>query len=510
MSAEIALETTDPPRRGMRRGILAAVAGLATIVALLVADLVLIPRYRPAHPATALQRSDADRVAVDDLYLDVTLVTKRFLESRSLARYLGDRDADSVLPILVGVNAHTGSIEHMHHLDGELFVIGRDGARYPALTEPIVLTQHHNAYMLLFPPRDNAGLGFLDESQGAVRLEAVGMGDVAVRRFEWSLPLDERTGQGLAATLMLAVALISALLVVLSPCALELTLYYSAIISCTVGEGEREVVAAGGAKAESLGRRRVIVNLASFVVGFTLIYSVAGATVGLIGQGVRQPMGEYAELLQIVGGSLILFFAMRVLGLDRHLGRLLGRVGRMLPDLGIARAWGLGEPKAAPDPHLTQDAWAISGRRPWHHAGGRLIPGGDGIVRLVRELHGWRRALPPPRLRRDHFVVRRFRDPGSLLPGNRRADGSDRPWIPADSPVAEWAGRLHPRSACRERTHAHGHWRSHRFGQRANHDGRRVRAARQSLPVGRLVSSVLLSLTLAASLGAAERAVAPG
>jgi len=320
-------ETASAPALG---GWLPVLAGGAVLLALLAGGMVLIPRYQAAHPASVLQRSDADRVAVDDLYLDLTLVTPEFLRDRKLERYLGGREPTSVLPLLVGVNTHAGTIAHMHHLHGELFLIGDDGARYPAVSEPIVLTEHHNAYMILFPPRDNRGRPFLGEGEGMLVVEAVGMGAVPVRRFEWQLPLpaERSSGVGLVATLMLGVALVSALLVVLSPCALELTLYYTAIISSTVA------AATGGeaapprtfATVSAEERRRVLINLGSFVAGFTLLYSVAGATVGLIGQGVRQPLGEYSYLIQIAGGSLILFFALRVLGLDRRLGAVLGAV----------------------------------------------------------------------------------------------------------------------------------------------------------------------------------------
>jgi cytochrome c-type biogenesis protein len=329
--------TVDAVRKPARRerppirwGLLAMFVGLGLIVALLISGLVLIPRYRAANPAIALQRSDADRAAIDDLYLDLTLVTPKFLAGRNLERYLGDREAGSVLPLLVGVNTHKGSIGHMHHLDGDLFLIGADGARYPALSEPIVVTEHHNAYMLLFPPRDNLGNSFLDRTEGSIVVEAVGMGAVPVRRFEWQLPLDESSAQGALATLMLLVALTGGLLVVLSPCALELTLYYTAIISATVDESEREAVARGGFAAVDNGRRRILINLASFVAGFTLLYSIAGATVGLIGQGVREPLGEYAGLIQLLGGSLILVFALRILGVGGWIGRLVGGSGLRL------------------------------------------------------------------------------------------------------------------------------------------------------------------------------------
>ncbi len=323
MTVDALPEPVRPRRHPIRWGLFAVLAGLGSIVALLVSGLVLIPRYQAANPPLALQKSDADRVAIDDLYLDLTLVTPKFLEQRNLERYMGERQAGSVLPLLVGVNTHKGSIGHMHHLDGDLFLIGADGSRYPALTEPIVITEHHNAYMLLFPPRDNHGNPFLERAEGSIVVEAVGMGAVPVRRFEWTLPLDESTGEGLLGTVMLLVALAGGLLVVLSPCALELTLYYTAIISATVDESEREAVARGGLAAVDGGKRRVLINLASFVAGFTLLYSVAGATVGLIGQGVREPLGEYAGLIQFTGGGLIIFFALRILGADLWIGRLI-------------------------------------------------------------------------------------------------------------------------------------------------------------------------------------------
>lgn len=299
----------------------AILLGAAALGALFASGLVLIPRYQATHPPSYLQRSDADRVRVDDLYLDVTLVTPSFLRSRKLEPYLGERDPDSVLPVLVGLNTHTGDIGHMHHLPGRLELVDPDGRRYPALTEPIVLSQHHNAYMLLFPGRSQDGSRFVEMERGTLAVEASGMGKAALRRFEWALPLplgaEPGSGTTLAANLMLGVALLSALLVVLSPCALELTLYYTAIISCTVSQG-----AEAARTSEAAGKKRLYANLGSFIAGFTLLYAASGATVGLIGEGVREPLGEYGEILPLVGGLLILVFALKVAGAGRVLARL--------------------------------------------------------------------------------------------------------------------------------------------------------------------------------------------
>ncbi len=313
------------PRR-RTRGLVAILIGIGMMVALFVAGLVLIPRYRAAHPVSPLQRSDANRVQIDDMYLDLTLATPGFFKRRRLTRYLENRDPKTVLPVLVGVNTHTGSIEHMHHLTGNFVLVGPDGSRYPSLTSPIVISQHHNAYMVLFPSRGNHGEVLIDQTHGKLVVEAQGIGHEKLRHFEWPLPIDRNadvfaTSRGPVAWVMLVVALLGALVVVLSPCALELSMYYSAIISCTVAEG-----ADGAGDSPRLGQRRLMMNLGSFVAGFTLLYAASGATVGLIGQGVRRPLGAYGNVFQIVGGSLIMLFALRVLALDGGLEALSGRL----------------------------------------------------------------------------------------------------------------------------------------------------------------------------------------
>ena len=307
----------------IRWNLLAVISAAVFLFALFAAGMVLIPRYQAVHPINELQRSDADKVQVDDIYLDTTLVTPSFLKERHLQRYVGHRDPSTVLPVLLGLNTHKGTVEHMHHMGGHFIFTGPDGAQYPAITEPIVLTQHHNAYMVLFPAKDNRGQNFLDMQSGKLKIEVMGVGAKEMREFEWQLPVhDSPIKNGTVATLMLAVALIGALLIVLSPCALELSFYYSAIISCTVAEGERQAALTEGSESARAGRRRILTNLAAFIAGFTSLYAISGASVGLIGQGVRRPLGQYAGIIQIIGGSFILLFAFRVFGLDRYLKNL--------------------------------------------------------------------------------------------------------------------------------------------------------------------------------------------
>lgn len=343
-----------PP--GLNRwGLWGLLMGFGIIFALLVAGMIFIPRFQAAHPFTAYQKSDADRSAIDDMFLDVTLVTPQFLQSRNLGRYLGDRDPDQVLPVLVGVNTHSGNLACIQHVDGHFFLVGPDGADYPSVADPIVMSEHHNAYMILFPSRDNLGRRFLEMKRGRLTVQVVGMGKAtlcgeggktSLRQFTWDLPL---TGDpafrvhGFSGIFILAVALIGALLVILSPCALELSLYYSAIISCTVAEGENDARGTTGFEAVKRGRKRVLLNLCSFVVGFTILYAISGATVGMIGQGIREPLKEYGRIIQVFGGSLILLFAGRVVGLGRFMGKIpngklhLGTLFHKISPLGLLR-----------------------------------------------------------------------------------------------------------------------------------------------------------------------------
>jgi cytochrome c biogenesis protein CcdA len=79
----------------------------------------------------------------------------------------------------------------------------------------------------------------------------------------------------------LALSVIGALMVILSPCAIELTTYYTGIIAGVVSSA---AIAERGAKLPFAVRARILRNLAAFVAGFTLLYTISGAMVAGMGQ----------------------------------------------------------------------------------------------------------------------------------------------------------------------------------------------------------------------------------
>jgi cytochrome c biogenesis protein CcdA len=80
---------------------------------------------------------------------------------------------------------------------------------------------------------------------------------------------------------MLALSVVGALMVILSPCAIELTTYYTGIIAGVVSSA---AIAEKTTRIPKEVRGRILRNLGAFVMGFTVLYMASGATVALTGQ----------------------------------------------------------------------------------------------------------------------------------------------------------------------------------------------------------------------------------
>jgi cytochrome c biogenesis protein CcdA len=349
--------------------------GIALLIAVFVIGIYVVPKAQAGSPATARQ-SDAARVPISDIYFDVTYATPDFIKRVKLEPYLGHY-AGYAQPFLIGLNTHVGSIEHVD-LKGKVLLEDNDGNRYPALGAPVVVSEHHNMYLLSFPLFDHHGKPIFASERGFFRLVVSEVGKTAVRHFTWKLPVIEPTpAKTLANALMLALGVIGALMVILSPCAIELTTYYTGIIAGIVSSSS---IAERGSKMDGAMRRRILRNLAAFVAGFTLLYMASGATVSLLGQklmkmqsvadeycapdakGVSEPpphvggyadnrsprreegaadghmshgsiFGPWARYANWLGAAFLIYFALRSLGVLKQGGQCfvwLGRLGGKL------------------------------------------------------------------------------------------------------------------------------------------------------------------------------------
>lgn len=254
--------------------------GIGFLLTVFFVGIYLVPKLQAGSPS-ATRQSDAARVPLSDVYVDVTYATPEFVQRVKLEKYL-DRWRNRAQPFLVGINTHVGTIAELDSVQSKFLLEDNHGERYPSLGSPIVLSEHHNMYLLVFPLADNYGKPIFAPSRGHFRLIVSGVGKTPERIFEWKLPVVEpSSARTMANTLMLALGVIGSLLVILSPCAIELTSYYTGIIAGIVGSAAAENK---GRNIPAFLRGRILRNLAAFVLGFTTLYVASGATVALLGE----------------------------------------------------------------------------------------------------------------------------------------------------------------------------------------------------------------------------------
>ena len=134
-------------------------------------------------------------------------------------------------------------------------------------------------------------------------------------------------------------ALLAGLVSFLSPCVLPLVppyLCYMAGVSLDQLTGERE---------ERIARRTVMLSAAAFVLGFSTVFVLLGATASVIGRYVA----SYSGVLSIVGGGIIIVMGLHFLGVFKiaFLNRQMrmdidneaGPVGSYLMGLAFAIGW---------------------------------------------------------------------------------------------------------------------------------------------------------------------------
>lgn len=105
-------------------------------------------------------------------------------------------------------------------------------------------------------------------------------------------------------TALLAIAFSAGILSFLSPCIIPmLGVYFSLIAGLSVSELNSAVL-------DKHLRRRVLRNTIAFVDGFTIVFIVAGSVAGEVGA----LLGRWTPVLNILGGTIILILALKMLG----------------------------------------------------------------------------------------------------------------------------------------------------------------------------------------------------
>lgn len=121
--------------------------------------------------------------------------------------------------------------------------------------------------------------------------------------FEGSVELEQSLSGGIGGWFGPLIAFVGGMVSFLSPCVLPLVPVY------LVNIGGEAVLGA----SDSAARFRVVGNALAFVVGFTLVFAVIGASAGFAGSMVM----ERLDLLTRIGGAILIVFGMQMAGLIR-------------------------------------------------------------------------------------------------------------------------------------------------------------------------------------------------
>ncbi len=166
--------------------------------------------------------------------------------------------------------------------------------------------RHHRTSVIRFPLIDSTGAPVLTGSAKRLELELESTWDrgrPSVRKASWDLPIVYPPGTSmrgiwsLALVMSLSAGLLSA---VLTPCLIQLVVVYLAgMAGIGVGDASGQVE-----------RRRVLVFAAAFVIGFTALYTAAGAVVGHLGHESQMLFATLNRPAGIASGALIIALAL--------------------------------------------------------------------------------------------------------------------------------------------------------------------------------------------------------
>ena len=152
---------------------------------------------------------------------------------------------------------------------------------FPLSSEVLRDSFHHRATVVRFPKADTHGRALIDERTASFEVIAHDPASHSVETMHWDLPIvyPKDAAAGLDISLATVLALLAGLLAVLSPCLLQLTVYYTfALAGANMNQNPVDVIGA---------RAQVIRTALCFIAGFTMVFTAAGSLAGLAGQRLQ-------------------------------------------------------------------------------------------------------------------------------------------------------------------------------------------------------------------------------
>lgn len=234
--------------------------------------------------------------------VDVLYATPRYFEASNRSSAVAQYRPDRYLVFVVNESTHITDLP-MALPEVVLVVGGREYA--PADVDGPIDIVHHRSTTVRFALQDDTGQSILSGDTRELQLRLQNGWDEAntLRTVSWPVPIEypDDLAAGLWSPAMIFALSAGLLSAVLTPCLLQLlAVYFVTLTGLSVEEAGRS-----GAASSVAGRRVFYVAL-SFVLGFTILYTGAGALIGYAGKEMQILSAEWSRSASIVAGLLVI------------------------------------------------------------------------------------------------------------------------------------------------------------------------------------------------------------
>jgi len=234
--------------------------------------------------------------------VEVLYATPTYFEVSDRAGVVGKYQPNQYLVFVVTETTHT---ERLPDALPSATLLVNGGGYAPAFREGPGFAEHHRTTVYQFPSVDARGRPLVGEKPVTLQLSLRNRWDDAdtPRAATWQAPIDyppemlSRKGFTPTMVLALAAGLLSA---VLTPCLLQLVIVYLAALTGL----SAEQLTRPAAVPEEAARKMLVVALA-FVVGFSALFTVAGAVIGHAGKEIQLFLAQNSRNVGISAGLLM-------------------------------------------------------------------------------------------------------------------------------------------------------------------------------------------------------------
>jgi cytochrome c-type biogenesis protein len=248
------------------------------------------------------------------LEITATLASDEYFQYVDRATVVGNLRPDRNLIFFVAETIHRGELPRT--VPTATLRVGEE-TYYPTVSDGPSLVEHHRLSVFSFSKRDKDGELIDFDAADRLRLYVSNpyLGSPREMTFvgSWDTPyalpeeLKSRADITPVAMLALGAGLLSS---VLTPCLLQLVVVFGGVMAgFTTVPGQ---TSGDPRQLTPVIRRKIMQVAVAFVLGFTLLYALAGAVIGAVGHQAQLLFAEYSRMVAIVSGLLVILLGLWV------------------------------------------------------------------------------------------------------------------------------------------------------------------------------------------------------